>query len=45
MSNWGDKELRALLVLANEEAINRQMMVMVKDAPIYERNRRLTVTT
>ena len=37
MSNWGDKELRALLVLANEEAINRQMAGTVKDGPTYER--------
>ena len=37
MSNWGDKELRALLALANEEAINRQMTGTVKDGPMYER--------
>ncbi|MDF4386596.1 hypothetical protein P3452_23515 [Vibrio parahaemolyticus] len=37
MSNWGDKELPALLALANEEAINRQMTGTVKDGPTYER--------
>jgi len=37
MSNWGDKELHALLAHANEEAINRQMTGTVKSGPTYER--------